>query len=230
MVALGLGLGLGLAAIVSCKPQPGQATAGQAVAGELPEALLDQVRYLRSETTRWYVPFGLESNGEWAPRLTGMGPDKKRFDNRVSAAAMIKPGEVFFATKEPFKDRFRFTGIVQKEIFNERTKSRETVSVAQYEDLRPNKSGTKYESQQGLPESDIEAHAYHDRTAVLDFGKADGERRELKVEEGASFPLPDGAGEKSFLLKEVKDDEIVIEYEDPAGSRKQRSFARIKTP
>lgn len=62
-----------------------------------------------------------------------------------------------------------------------------------------------------MPDAEIRNHAYRDRTAVLDFGKADAGRREIKVEEGAVFPLPSGTGEKSFLLKEVTDDAIVIE-------------------
>lgn len=190
--------------------------------------MLDQVRYLRAETTLWYVTFGLESNGEWAPKLLAITPDKKRVENKVSAAAMLKPGDVFFTVKEPFMNRFRFTGIVQKEVVSKRTNAKETVNVAQYEDLKPNKSGTKYESRYGLPDAEIQEHAYRDRTAVLDIAQAGGERRELKVEENSSFTLPSAAGEKSFLLKEVTDDAIVIEYGDSAGGRKLRSVPRLK--
>lgn len=223
-----LGLGLGLAGLVSCKPRSGPGQPAAAATVESPEALLDQVRYLQAETTQWYVVFGLESDGQWAPKLVAITPDKKRLENRVSAAAMLKPGDVFFTVKEPFMNRFRFTGIVKKEVLDERTQSKEMVYIAQYEDLKPNKSGTKYESQFGLPDARIQANAYYDRTAVLDIAQAGGERRKLKVEENSSFTLPSAAGEKSFLLKEVTDDAIVIEYGDDSGGRKLRSVPRLK--
>ena len=180
--------------------------------------LIDKLAYLKDESIKWYVQFGLESEGKWAPKLIGETPDKKGFNNRVSAAAMISPGDTFF-TDEPFKDRLKFIGIVQKEVTSKRTNTTQNVNVAEYEDLKPNKKGKKYESQYGLPDNEIDANAYYDRTAVLELRAIGEAGKEFKVEEGVSFALPPGAPEKNYLLKSVTPEGIEVEYTDAKGEK-----------
>jgi hypothetical protein len=92
------------------------------------------------------------------------------------------------------------------------------VKFGQYEDLKPNKAGEKYESQYGLPDAQITASAYYDRTAVLDLQAIGYEGKEFKVEERTKFALPPDAPEKKYTLKKVTPDAIEVEYTDAAGA------------
>ena len=180
-------------------------------------ALINKLAYLKDESTMWYVQFGFESEGKWAPKLLGRPPGGQQFKNSVSALEMIKPGETFFKDKE-MAGRFKFTGIIEKEVTSERTKLTQKVKFGQYEDLKPNKVGEKYESQYGLPDAQITASAYYDRTAVLDLQAIGYEGKEFKVEERTKFALPPDAPEKKYTLKKVTPDAIEVEYTDPAGA------------
>jgi hypothetical protein len=58
----------------------------------------------------------------------------------------------------------------------------------------------------------------HDRTAFLEL-QAVGEKGKLfPVEEGTKFALPSGGDEKSYLLKEVTPEAIVVEFEGKDGT------------
>lgn len=60
-------------------------------------ALINKLAYTKDESTMWYVQFGLESSGKWAPRFVGLTPDKKtKLQNRVSAVEMLDIGGEFF--------------------------------------------------------------------------------------------------------------------------------------
>jgi hypothetical protein len=174
--------------------------------------LIYKLAYLKDESVKWYVDFGFESEGKWGPKLLGQTPDGKKFTNRVGAAEMLSPGDNFFIGKEPFLNRFKFTGIVQKEVTSKRTGLTQNVNVAEYEDLKPNKKGTKYQSQYGLPDAEIDANAYYDRTAVLDLQAIGEGGKQFKVEEGTSFALPPSATEKKYFLKTVTPEGIEVEY------------------
>jgi hypothetical protein len=181
--------------------------------------LIYKLAYLKDESTKWYVEFGFESEGKWGPKLLGQMPDKKPFTNRVGAAEMLSPGDSFFIDKQPFQNRFKFLGIVQKEVTSKRTGLTQNVNVAEFEDLKPNKKGTKYQSQYGLPDAEIDANAYYDRTAVLDLQAIGESGKEFKVEEGTTFALPPSAAEKKYLLKSVTPEGIEVEYTE--GSEKK---------
>jgi hypothetical protein len=174
--------------------------------------LIFKLAYLKDESIKWYVEFGLESDGKWAPKLLGESPDKKRFSNRVSAAEMLSPGDSFFIDKQPFQNRFKFIGIAQKEVTSARTNLTQNVNVAEYEDLKPNKKGTRYESQYGLPDAEIDANAYFDRTAVLELQAIGESGKQFKVEEGTNFALPPSAAEKKYFLKKVTPEGLEVEY------------------
>ncbi|WP_367871309.1 Amuc_1099 family pilus-like system protein [Luteolibacter sp. Populi] len=189
-------------------------------------SLINKLAYVKDESTQWYVEFGLESEGQWAPRLIGRSPDKKGFANRVSAASMLKAGDTFFVDKQPFQARFRFIGIAPKEVTSKRTNLTQNVNVAQFEDLKPNKKGIKYESQYGLPDNEIDANSYYDRTAVLDLQAVGEKGKEFRVEEGTTFALPPGAAEKKYLMKAVTLESIEVEYTDEKGEKQTKSIPK----
>lgn len=169
---------------------------------------LNALRYVRDESTMWYVKFGFESQGTWAPKVVALVANGKKAENKISALEMLKPGETFF--KEGFMaGRFKFLGIVEKEVVSERTKLKHLVKFAQYEDLKPNKKGERYESQYGLPDAQLTANAYYDRTAVLAF-----QGNEFRIDERTTFELHKVG---LFHLKLVTPDRIVVELRRKGG-------------
>jgi hypothetical protein len=191
--------------------------------------LVNKLAYLKDESTMWYVQFGLESGGKWAPRFVGLTPDKKKLQNRVTATEMMNPGDTFFK-EGAMAGRFKFTGIVEKEVTSERTNLTQKVKFAQYEELKENKKGDKYESQYGLPDAQLEASAYHDRIAVLELRAIGYEGKEFKVEERTRFALPPDAKEKAYFLKKVTPEGVEVEYTDPSGETKTLEISTGGTP
>ncbi|MEK7954272.1 Amuc_1099 family pilus-like system protein [Luteolibacter soli] len=192
-------------------------------------ALIDKLAYLKDESTMWYVQFGLESSGKWAPKLTARTPDKKKVENRVSAVEMLDVGATFFK-EGALANRFKFTGIDEREVTSQKTKLTQKVKVGHYEDLKPNKVGQKYESQAGLPDAELEAAAYYDRTAVLELRAIGYKGKEFKVEENTKFALPPDAPEKNYTLKKVTPEGIQVEYKDADGQTKTQDIAKGGTP
>lgn len=178
---------------------------------------LNALRYVRDESTMWYVQFGFESQGKWAPKLQALPAGGKLQTNKISAIEMIKPGDTFFKDGM-MAGRFKFLGIVEKVIVSERTKMAQKVKFAEFEDLKPNKKGERYESQYGLPDAQLTASAYFDRTAVLAF-----QGNEFRVDERTTFRLQQGG---DFHLKLVTPDRIVVELRDRGGKVITREIAR----
>jgi hypothetical protein len=178
---------------------------------------LNGLRYVRDESTMWYVQFGFESEGKWAPKITARMANGKKAENRVSALEMLGPGDIFF--KEGFMaKRFKFLGIVEKEVVNERTKLSRLVKFAQYEDLKPNKKGERYESQYGLPDAQLTQNAYYDRTAVME-----SKGREFGIDEGTRFMFAQGG---LFLLKQVTPEKVVVEFKGADGKAVVREIGK----
>lgn len=192
-------------------------------------SLINKLAYLKDESVTWYVPFGLESTGKWAPRFTGLTPDGKRLQNRVGAVEMLEAGDTFFK-EGAFAGRFKYTGVIEKEVTSEKTKLTQMVRFAQYEDLKKNKPGEKYESQYGLPEAEFINRAYFDRTAVLELKAIGNEGKEFKVEERTKFALPPDAPEKNYLLKKVTPESIEVEYTDAKGETQTLEITKGGTP
>ncbi len=192
-------------------------------------ALINKLAYLKDESVQWYVQFGFESEGKWAPKLLGRDPAKKDFDNKISALEMIQPGDTFFKDGA-MAGRFKFTGIIEKEVTSERTKLTQMVRFAQYEDLKENKKGEKYESQYGLPNAQIDASSYYDRTAVLELQAIGYEGQEFKVEERTAFAIPPDAPEKNYMLKKVTPESIEVEYKDASGATQTQEIKKGGTP
>jgi hypothetical protein len=181
---------------------------------------LNALRYVRDESTMWYVQFGFESEGKWAPKLLGRRASGEQKGNKVSALDMLRPGDTFF--KDGFMSgRFKFLGITERLVTSERTKLIQKVKFAQYEDLKPNKKGERYESQYGMPDAQLTENAYYDRTAVMEF-----EGKEFKVEERRKFSLPPDGEDREFFLKQVTPERIVVEFKGADGKVVVREIAR----
>lgn len=191
--------------------------------------LIHKLAYVRDESTKWYVLFGLESQNKWSPRFLGFTPDGKKLENRVPATAMLEVGDTFFKDGA-MANRFRFTGLEEREVTSERTNLAQRVRIALYEDLKANKRGEKYESQAGLPEAELESKAYHDRIAVFDLQAIGYEGQEFKVEERVRFALPPDAEEKNCLLKKVTPTSVEVEFTDPSGKTTVIEIKKGGTP
>ncbi|WP_035614636.1 Amuc_1099 family pilus-like system protein [Haloferula sp. BvORR071] len=209
-------------------PFAGMAQEQKAEEPELPVGL-KSLSFVREEATKWYIAFDLAYEGRWKPIFFGQLPDKRNLFEKDRGKPMLGPGDVFFRAGGPFEGRFKFLGFATREIKNSKTGFLEMRRVAEYEDLKPNKKGIKYESIEGLPENRIDSHAYYDRTAVF-TSKIPGKvlQLEFKVEELTHFALPPDATSKDFFLKEVSADKVVVEYKDPTGTL--RSATIQKTP
>ena len=188
--------------------------------------LLNSLRFVEEEHTSWYVQFGYESDGKWAPKLVGVSSTGQRFGNRTSGEGLLlEPGDIFFNDLS-MAGRFKFIGFSERDVTSEMTKITQTVKIALFEDLKPNKAGVRYESQQPLPRARIDASAYHDRTAVLELAIPGFDGMEFKVEERTWFSLPPGAGENRCFLAEVLPDRIVVEMEKKDGTKEARVIAK----
>jgi hypothetical protein len=182
--------------------------------------VLNALRYVRDESTMWYVQFGFESQGKWAPNLVARLASGKRAESKVSALEMISPGDTFFKDGL-MAGRFKFLGFTERQITSERTKLTNNVKFAEYEDLKHNKKGERYESQYGLPDAQLTQSAYYDRTAVMEF-----EGTAFKVEERTKFSLPPGGEDGEFFLKQVTPDRIVVEFAGSDGKAVVREIGK----
>ncbi len=191
-------------------------------------SLINKLAYVKDESTMWYVEYGMDIDGKWVPRFTGRMADGKRLTNRANFEEALEPGDTFFKGGD-FSNRFKFTGIIEREITSERTQHTQEVRFAQYEDLKENKKGEKYESQQGLPQGELDRAAYYDRTAVLDLRAIGYEGKEFRVEERTRFALPPDAPEKAYFLKSVTPEAIEVEITKDDGTTESVQISKGAT-
>lgn len=175
---------------------------------------LKGLSYTGMQSVKWYLEFGMETDRGWVPKLLGQESDRTPFENRIAVANKLRPGDVFFPEGK-MAGRFRFVGFVEREVTNRRTNQLQKVKVAIYEDLKPNKAGKRYQSQFGLPDEEIEAAAYQDKTAM--FLQPGEPKMELFVEEGSRFGAAAGGKGTEYLLQEVTAKHVVIEHADEKG-------------
>lgn len=179
--------------------------------------LVAKLSYMKDESEPWRVEFGFESGGAWVPRLrTGDLPAEPGPKNRVAFDKGLNPGEMFFA-EEPMMGRFKFIEIEERTEKNERIGINQTLRYAIFEDQKPNKLGLRYEVPNRLPNAQRGDYQQFDRTAVLDLQALGMSGQEFKVEERTKFALPPSAEEKTYLLKEVTPESIVVEWQDEEG-------------
>ena len=192
--------------------------------GEDISTLLARLDYVRSDATKWYVQFGFESEGKWAPRLVGLTPQGQRFQNHVEFAAMLNAGDLFFK-EGPMAGRFKFIGMVEREVVSKRTRLTQMTRFAQYEDMRATRRGLRYESQANLHEAELGDRAYEDLTAVFHFYPADGKKSEFEVHEGTTFARPPGREDGKYFLKRVERDHVIVEFQTSSGETETRSIS-----
>lgn len=123
------------------------------------------------------------------------------------------------------KDRFKLKKVEVRKVKNEATNSEEDKEFATIEDLAPNKM-EEFEIPRAPRSKERAATVRYDRTAVLTLNAIGEEAKEFKVQENTTFALPEGKGEKKYLLKTVSSTAIVVEYKDAQGKTQTREIKK----
>jgi hypothetical protein len=187
--------------------------------------LIAKLMFVKDESLAWVIRPGYGSEGKFPFTYE----DSKAGKNKVSAAEMIAPGDLFFA-KAPMENRFKLMGSEIRKELNKKINIEMEVTIVRIEDQRPNKKGNIYELPSPLPEDRKADHIQYDRTAVLSLEALGMEGREFKVEENMTFALPPENPNKNYLLKKVNPEAILIEYPATDGSRKSIEIKKGQLP
>jgi len=187
--------------------------------------LIAKLMFVKDESLAWVIRPGYGSEGKFPFTYE----DSKAGKNKVSAAEMIAPGDLFFA-KAPMENRFKLMGSEIRKELNKKINIEMEVTIVRIEDQRPNKKGNIYELPSPLPEDRKADHIQYDRTAVLSLEALGMEGREFKVEENMTFALPPENPNKNYLLKKVSPEAILIEYPAADGSRKSIEIKKGQLP
>lgn len=123
------------------------------------------------------------------------------------------------------KDRFKLKKVEIRKMKNAATNSEEDKEFATIEDLAPNKK-EEFEIPRSPRSKERAATVRYDRTAVLSLDAIGEEGKEFKVQENTTFALPEGKGEKKYLLKSVSSTAIVVEYKDAQGKTQTREIKK----
>ncbi len=175
--------------------------------------LITKLTYAGDEAIQWVLRPGYPgANGGFTFEYN----DSLRRAAKVGAADPVAPGELFFE-EGAVKNRFKFIGSEKRKELNERLKVEVDVTIVSVEDQKPNKMGMVYEIPAQFRKGDAEKFARYDRTAVLTLEALGLDGQEIKVEEYTSFALPPDAKDKSFKLKEVSPEAIIVEHTDADG-------------
>jgi hypothetical protein len=177
-------------------------------------SLIAKLTYVKDESVIWVLRPGYGSEGKFPFTYE----DNKGRRNRVTAAQMIGPNEVFFE-KEPAKGRFKLLGSEVRKVPNPKLNVELDVTIVTIEDQRPNKKGVVYEFPSPLPDDERKnEHLKYDRTAVLSLEALGLNGKEFRVEENTAFALPPDAKSKDYVLKSINPQNITIEFKDKDGS------------
>lgn len=177
--------------------------------------LIAKLKYVGDETLTWVILPRFGADGSFPFNYE----DTKGGRNRATAANMIAPGELFFASGT-MANRFKLLGSEDRQELNPRTNSEGTVTIVRIEDQRPNKAGTIYEFPSPLNDDRKNKFVKFDRTAILSLEALGMGGNEFKVEENTTFALPPEAAKKDYLVKTVTPEAVSIEYKDAAGETK----------
>ena len=178
-------------------------------------SLIAKLMYLKDESIAWVIRPGYGSNGKFPFTYE----DSKGQRNRITAGEMIGDGEIFFS-KAPEANRFKVLGSEKRRQLNPRTQIELEVTIVRIEDQRANKKGVVYEFPSPLADDERKNEfVQHDRTAVLSLEAIGYAGKEFRVEENTAFALPSDAPEKSYLLKSVTPNAIIVEFTDASGKR-----------
>jgi hypothetical protein len=187
--------------------------------------LIAKLMFVKDESLAWVIRPGYGSEGKFPFNYE----DSKAGKNKVSAAEMVAPGDLFFA-KPPMEKRFKLLGSEIRKELNPKIKVEMEVTIVRIEDQRPNKKGTVYELPSPLSEERKTDYIQYDRAAVLTLEALGLEGREFKVEENTTFALPPDNPNKNYLIKKVTPDAITIEYPATDGSRKSIEIKKGQLP
>ena len=175
--------------------------------------LIQKLVYVKDESLVWVIRPGLNQNGAFPFKYF----DGKRAENNISAVDPVKEGELFFR-KGVQAQRFKLLGHEVRKEFNRRMNMEMETTWVKVEDQYPHKKGRIYEYPAPLGDDRANDFRQFDRTAVFTLEAAGHQGKEFKVEENTRFALPPDAKEKSYLLKAVTPERVVIEFKDAAGS------------
>ncbi len=188
--------------------------------------LIAKLMYARDESLVWVLRPGYGSDGKFPFNYE----DGKGGKNRITAAEMIGPGEIFFS-KEPMKGRFKLLGAEVRKELKPKINIEMDVTIVRIEDQRPNKKGLVYEFPSPLADDERKNdHLKYDRTAVFTLEAVGKAGTEFMVEENTTFALPPDAAEKNYLLKSVTPDSVTVEYPDAAGNRRSVEIRKGSFP
>ncbi len=188
--------------------------------------LIAKLMFAKDESLVWVVRPGYGSEGKFPFNFE----DGKGGKNRITAAEMIGPGEIFF-NKEPMKGRFKLLGSENRKELNPRTNIEMDVTIVRIEDQRPNKKGVVYEFPSPLADDERKNdHLKYDRTAVFTLEAIGQQGIEFRVEENTTFGLPPDAAEKNYFLKTVTPESVTVEYPDAAGARRSVEIRKGSFP
>jgi hypothetical protein len=176
-------------------------------------SLIGKLRYVKDESLTWALRPGPNQNGAFPFSYV----DSRKGVNRISAADPVKVDELFFR-KEVQQNRFKLLGFEVRKEMNERMNIEMEITWIKVEDQQPNKKGKVYEFPAPLGEDRAIDFYQYDRTAVFALEAIGQAGVEFKVEENTRFALPHDAKEKSYLLKSVAPDKVVIEFKDSQGA------------
>ncbi|MCU0795501.1 MAG: thrombospondin type 3 repeat-containing protein [Akkermansiaceae bacterium] len=186
--------------------------------GSIHPPLIAKLSFIKDESSWWFLEFGNFFNGQWTPKMETEGGSKFR----VGFAAPLKEGDLFFSDAPPesgFMNRFKFLKVEDRTVRNERLNIDEQMQFAIVEDQRENKKGMIHEIPNRIPRPDRPKFRKYDRSAVFELGAIGQEGKEFKVEENTRFALPQDGKEKTYLLKEVTPEKVVIEWEEDGETR-----------
>lgn len=183
--------------------------------------LITKLTYIGDESVQWVLRPGFEADGgsftfTWGDGKTG---------NKVGAANPVPPGGIFFKEGAAM-GRFKLLGSERRMVMNEAIQAQEEITFVRVEDQKPNKKGTVYEIPAMFRQVDQRKHVRFDRTAVLSLEALGLAGQEFRIEENTSFALPSGDAKKSYRMKEVTPERIVIEFN--GGDGKVQTYEILK--
>lgn len=183
--------------------------------------LIAKLKYVTDDSFRWIILPGTPITEKLTPKLeAGMPVLEPPVKMRVGFADAIKEGEIFFKEgDERFVNRFKYLGVEERDVRNERLNINQKVTFAKFEDQKDNKKGLVYEFPVSIPRAEREGLSEYDRFAVLDLRALGLAGNDFRVEERRHFALPPDAEEKTYYLKEVTPEKIVVEWKDGEETR-----------
>ncbi|MFM2199117.1 MAG: hypothetical protein RLZZ505_2549 [Verrucomicrobiota bacterium] len=175
-------------------------------------ALITKLTYIGDESVQWVLRPGFEAEGGSFTFTYGDG----KAINRVGAANPVPVGGIFFE-KGAAAGRFKLLGSEKRMVLNEAIQAEEEVTFVSVEDQKPNKKGVVYVIPASFRTAEQRKFAHFDRTAVLSLQALGLAGQEFRIEENTAFALPIGESKKSYKMKEVTPERIVVEFTGEDG-------------